>query len=63
MINYKTSGQVAKELRVSVSTIKRIICRCCLNPDRNRNGWILFSDQDIRIIKKFAEMKNNGLIT
>jgi len=63
MSTYLTTGQVARKLRVSVSTLKRWI----VDPEvqiaerRNCNGWRLFSDRDIDILKKHKRMlKRNG---
>lgn len=55
MPNYLTSGQVSRRLRVSVSTLKRWL----VEPDlkiterRNANGWRLFTDRDIEVLRKY----------
>jgi DNA-binding transcriptional MerR regulator len=63
MTQHFTSGQVAKKLRVSISTLKRWLD----DPDlqiserRNYNGWRLFSDADILALKEYKrQMRRNG---
>ncbi len=52
-MQYSTSGQVARKLRVSISTLKRWTS----DPDiplsdlRNQSGWRLFSDIDIERLR------------
>jgi DNA-binding transcriptional MerR regulator len=58
-----TSGQAAKKLRVSISTLKRWLDGPDLFiPDkRNYNGWRLFSEADIIRIQEYRrEMKRSG---
>jgi DNA-binding transcriptional MerR regulator len=63
MSHYLTTGQVARKLRVSVSTLKRWL----VDPElqiaerRNFNGWRLFTEKDIdslRVHKR--QLKKNG---
>ena len=63
MDTYLTSGQVAKRLRVSISTLKRWLS----DPEveiverRNYNGWRLFSEQDVQLLKEHKrELRRNG---
>jgi len=55
MTRHYTSGQVAKKLRISISTLKRWL----EDPDllipeqRNYNGWRLFSNQDISTLQEY----------
>lgn len=63
MAEYFTSGQVAKRLRVSVSTLKRwSSLRDGSNGEiRNASGWMLFSEDDISHLRKFKrEKRRNG---
>jgi DNA-binding transcriptional MerR regulator len=63
MENYITSGQAAKKLRVSISTLKRWINEPSLSMEelRNQNGWRLFSVQQIEALKEFKhDLKRNG---
>jgi len=56
MDSYYTTGQVAKKLRVSASTIKRWIeTEGALNGSNTRNaaGWRLFSSNDLDCLRKF----------
>ncbi len=55
MPEYFTSGQVAKRLRVSVSTLKRwSALRDSANGEtRNASGWMLFSETDITDLRRF----------
>jgi DNA-binding transcriptional MerR regulator len=61
--SYYTTGQIAKELRVSVSTLKRWLAeenQADPNP-RNAIGWRLFTQEDLdrlRMLKQ--EKKRNG---
>jgi excisionase family DNA binding protein len=54
MAHYFTSGQVAKLLRVSISTLKRWLEESEIKiPEiRNGNGWRLFSTEDLEILKE-----------
>jgi len=63
MANYLTCGQVARHLRVSISTLKRWL----IEPEieivdrRNQNGWRLFSEADVAALKDHKrELKRNG---
>jgi transposase len=63
MNKYLTCGQAAKKLRVSISTLKRWTSEPDLNLNelRNQNGWRLFSEEQINVLKKFKrQLKNNG---
>ncbi len=63
MENYLTCGQAAKKLRVSISTLKRWVNEPDLkiNDLRNQNGWRLFSEEQVGILKEFKRrLKRNG---
>ena len=63
MESYLTSGQVAKQLRVSLSTLKRWIDDPHLNIEerRNQNGWRLFSAAEVDQLKEFKRrIKRSG---
>jgi DNA-binding transcriptional MerR regulator len=60
---YLTSGQVAKKLKISVSTLKRWLetMDSDISEVRNCNGWRLFTEEDIGIIREYKrKMKKNG---
>jgi DNA-binding transcriptional MerR regulator len=60
---YLTSGQVAKKLKISISTLKRWLETMDLGISevRNCNGWRLFTEEDIGIIREYKrKMKRNG---
>lgn len=60
---YLTSGQVAKKLKISISTLKRWLETMDLNVSevRNCNGWRLFTEEDIEMIQEYKrKMKRNG---
>lgn len=60
---YFTSGQIARHLRVSTSTLKRWLSTDNVLPEapRNVNGWRLFSPGDLERLKNFkVEKKKNG---
>ncbi len=60
---YLTTGQVAKKLKISISTLKRWLETMELNVSevRNCNGWRLFTEEDVVIIREYKrEMKKNG---
>ncbi len=60
---YLTSGQVARKLRISISTLKRWLETLDLNISevRNCNGWRLFTEEDIEAIREYKrKMKKNG---
>jgi len=63
MIRYLTSGQVAKKLRISVSTLKRWLDEAGLDvsDQRNYNGWRLFSEDDLKVLMEYKRnLKRNG---
>ncbi|MFP4415820.1 MAG: MerR family transcriptional regulator [Fibrobacterota bacterium] len=55
MAHYFTTGQVARKLRVSVSTLKRWLSEPTLMiPEkRNYNGWRLFTSSDVNKLKEY----------
>lgn len=60
---YLTSGQAARKLRISISTLKRWLETLDLNISevRNCNGWRLFTEEDIEVIREYKRrMKKNG---
>jgi len=63
MAMYLTSGQVARRLRISVSTLKRWVAEpdLSVSDHRNYNGWRLFSFEDLGTLRDFKrELKRNG---
>lgn len=63
MDTYLTSGQVARKLRVSISTLKRWLAdpELSMEDRRNYNGWRLFSTQDVDSLTGYKrELKRNG---
>ena len=63
MAHHFTSGQVAKKLRISISTLKRWLDDPGLeiSEQRNYNGWRLFSDDDIETLKEYKKrIRKNG---
>ncbi|OGJ86841.1 MAG: hypothetical protein A2268_14310 [Candidatus Raymondbacteria bacterium RifOxyA12_full_50_37] len=63
MEKYLTTGQVAKNLRVSISTVKRWIGSEKILSDRvnNSNGWRLFTEKDLEKLKVYKrEKRRNG---
>jgi transposase len=63
MGSYLTCGQTAKRLRVSISTLKRWVSESDLGMDelRNRNGWRLFSEEDLNLLKEYKrQLKRSG---
>ena len=63
MSKFYTSGQVARRLRISVSTLKRWLedPAIRISEQRNSNGWRLFSDVDLTALHTFKlELKRNG---
>lgn len=63
MVKYLTSGQVAKKLRISVSTLKRWLDEAGLDisEQRNYNGWRLFSEDDLKVLMEYKRnLKKNG---
>lgn len=63
MIQHFTSGQVARKLRISSSTLKRWLEDPELEvpEQRNYNGWRLFSDEDIVRLKEYRrQIRSKG---
>ncbi len=63
MGKYFTTGQAAKLLRVSISTLKRWLSEPDLpvTDDRNANGWRLFNDEDIENLREYKkQLKKSG---
>ncbi|NLL12479.1 MAG: MerR family transcriptional regulator [Fibrobacter sp.] len=60
---YLTSGQVAKKLKISISTLKRWLETMDLNVSevRNCNGWRLFTEEDVQVIREHKQkLKKTG---
>jgi DNA-binding transcriptional MerR regulator len=60
---YLTSGQIAKSLRISISTLKRWLNEedALVDSARNANGWRLFTSSDMEKLKEFKrDKKRNG---
>jgi len=63
MQQYLTTGQVAKSLRVSISTLKRWLDsgEVAIEQKRNHNGWRLFSDKDVEALREYKKvLKKSG---
>lgn len=63
MACHYTTGQAAKKLRVSISTLKRWLedPQLVIPEQRNYNGWRLFSDADITALKEYKlRIRRNG---
>lgn len=63
MADYLTCYQVAKRLRVSISTLKRWVNDPQIRIDelRNKNGWRLFSQVQIDVLREHKRMmKKSG---
>lgn len=63
MEQFYTSGQVAKKLRISTSTLKRWLLQeqVAIGERRNANGWRLFSPADVAHLQEFKrELRRNG---
>jgi DNA-binding transcriptional MerR regulator len=63
MADYFTSGQIAKQLRISISTLKRWLEEAPIDiPEiRNSSGWRLFSADDLDVLKEFKrELRKKG---
>jgi DNA-binding transcriptional MerR regulator len=63
MATYFTTGQVARRLRVSISTLKRWLTekRHSVADRRNQHGWRLFSEADLDMLKEHKrKLKRNG---
>lgn len=61
--SYLTSGQIAKNLRISTSTLKRWLNEenALKNSARNASGWRLFTSDDLEKLKVYKkERKRNG---
>lgn len=61
---FYTIGQVARKLRVSISTLKRWLTEPdmeAVEDRRNYNGWRLFSEKDVERLRDFKhDLKRNG---
>ena len=62
MNQYFTTGQVAKLLRVSISTLKRWIAQeeLAIDEQRNANGWRLFSTTDVGELRDYKKSLRKG---
>lgn len=63
MTKFLTSGQVARKLHISISTLKRWLIQpeVKIKEYRNYNGWRLFTDKDIEVLKRYKRYaKKNG---
>ena len=63
MTKFLTSGQVARQLRISISTLKRWLedPEVRIKDSRNYNGWRLFTDRDVTVLKQHKRsVKKNG---
>jgi hypothetical protein len=63
MSEFYTSGQVARRLRISVSTLKRWLedPSLSVSEQRNCNGWRLFSETDVHSLNNFKkQIRKNG---
>jgi DNA-binding transcriptional MerR regulator len=63
MADYFTSGQIAKQLRISISTLKRWLEEAPITiPEiRNSSGWRLFSADDLEVLKELKrELRKKG---
>jgi DNA-binding transcriptional MerR regulator len=62
MQEYFTTGQVAQQLRISVSTLKRWVAQGSVIPRETRNatGWMLFSQDDLDNLKQFKKDKRKN---
>ncbi len=58
MAYYLTTGQVARQLRISVSTLKRWLLDLSqeIPEKRNYNGWRLFTDLDVEKLKEYKRI-------
>ena len=61
-VRYRTSGQAAKTLRVSVSTLKRWLDE---NPAlaamrTNASGWRLFTENEIETLREYQRQKRRN---
>ena len=63
MPKFLTSGQVARQLHISISTLKRWLehPELKIKEYRNYNGWRLFSHRDVEELKRYKRyVKKNG---
>ncbi len=62
MERYLTCGQTARKLRVSISTLKRWVSEPDLRMEelRNRNGWRLFSEEDVGLLQHYKKQLKKG---
>jgi DNA-binding transcriptional MerR regulator len=63
MQDYLTSGQVAKRLRISLSTLKRWLMESevTIPERRNSHDWRLFTEKDVDVLKKYKnKLKKAG---
>ncbi len=63
MNQYFTCGQVAKKLRISVSTLKRWLAEpeIAIAERRNCNGWRLFTHSELEALRKHKKrLRSNG---
>lgn len=63
MKQYLTCGQVARMLRISISTLKRWISESDfpIADRRNYNGWRLFANSDVDVLRNYKRaIKKNG---
>lgn len=63
MPKFFTTGQVARQLHVSISTLKRWLTHpeLKIKDYRNYNGWRLFTVKDVEVLKKYKRfVKKNG---
>ncbi|WP_042455705.1 MerR family transcriptional regulator [Neobacillus dielmonensis] len=56
------TGEVAKLLGVSVSTIQRWIKQLDLQMERNERGHYFFREEDINVLKKIHDQLQNGIL-
>ena len=54
-----TTGQTAKLLRISVSTLKRWVHEESVlqQVKKNSNGWKLFSEWDVNMLRQYQKQK------
>ncbi len=63
MRQYLTIGQVARRLRISISTLKRWLNEpeVVIADRRNHIGWRLFAEEDVTVLKVYkSSIKRNG---
>ncbi|MFP4162656.1 MAG: MerR family transcriptional regulator [Chitinispirillaceae bacterium] len=62
-MDYLTSGQVARKLRISVSTLKRWLedLNSSVSDVRNAHGWRLFDQEAVKELRRYKkELKKKG---